>query len=392
LTGGGGSSPRSPGWGIEGVCRTGANTDFPSVSGQPEDTDIVRQLFTHLHVATSNVSSVLEYAASVSRDSAEALAADAGDEAGASTVLGQCAITTASLLAKFDGDLAKVAAAARRSLNVRNIRCLKGRERDIVSDAYVALTDEFATKGVTLPFARTFVPSSVSREYPRMRKLTQRVYPAILTLLANLVGKGHAVVLPRDVARALPGANSLPIHWVPKVGDPLGRLIADASGGLFPPNGSDDAVKLQAKDRFGPIDLPREVEVAAFLLREVPKLSRPALSVDDVSGAFSRLWLSHASAVQAMLEVRLSDGSEVSVILTSMYFGGTSCPYAWHPVSCCLSELLAARNLPNKIYVDDILRVGEISSSHVDGATTRDVLCDVLTHGTLDAWAKLLLS
>jgi len=362
--------------------------EFLPVSVLPEDSDVVVRLFECLHVAACDVEAVLQYAASVSRGSAEALAANAGDRMGASAVLGRCAERTSAMLVACKGDLSQVAATTRRSLKVQDIRQLKGLERVIVEDAHVKLIDEFASRGVTLPYAESFVPTCTSREYPPMRKLTQRVYPAILTLLANLVKKGQAVVLPRDVARGLPGANSLPIHWVPKPGDPLGRLIADASGGLFPPNGSDDAVKLQAKNVFGLIQLPREVEVAEFLLREVPKLSRPSLSVDDVSGAFSRLWLSHSSAVQAMLEVVLADGSEVSVILTSMYFGGTSCPYAWNPVSRALSDLLTARGLPNKIYVDDILRVGEATNSDAEGVSTKDILCGVLTPGTPDAWAE----
>ena len=339
----GDASPKYPGLGIEGVCWVELKKEPLTTSGQPADAAVVSRLFECLRVAPGDVDAVLQYAASVSRVSAESLAASAGDRVKASVVLGRCVEETSAIMSEHGGDLARVAAAMRRSLGLRDIRCLKGQERNTVTKAYVELIDEFATKGVTLPCADTFVPSCESRVYPSLRSLTERVYPAILTLLANLTEKGQAVVLPREVARSLPGSNSLPIHWVPKPGNPLGRLIADASGGLFPPNGSDDAVKQLAKSRFGPIELPREVEVAEFLLREAPKLTRPTLSVDDVAGAFSRLWLSHRSAVQAMLEVTLADGSDVSVILTSMYFGGTSCPYAWNPVSCGLSQLLAAK-------------------------------------------------
>jgi len=384
----GDASPKCPGWGIEGVCWLELKREPLTASGQPADEDVVSRLFECLRVAPSDVEAVLQHAASVSRVSAESLAASAGDQVKASVVLGRCAEETSARMSEHGGDLARVAAAMRSSLGLKDIRCLEGQERITVTDAYVELIDEFATRGVTLPCADTFIPTCESRVYPTLRSLTGRVYPAILTLLANLAEKGQAVVLPREEARSLPGSNSLPIHWVPKPGNPLGRLIADASGGLFPPNGSDDAVKLLAKSIFGPIELPREVEVAEFLLREAPQLTRPSLSVDDVAGAFSRLWLTHKSAVQAMLEVTLADGSDVNVILTSMYFGGTSCPYAWNPVSCGLSQLLSAKGLPNKVYVDDILRVGEAANSQIDGISTRDVLCSVLTPGTTDAWAK----
>jgi hypothetical protein len=38
------------------------------------------------------------------------------------------------------------------------------------------------------------------------------------------------------------------------------------SGGDFPPNGVDKSVKAAAKDTFGPIRLPREMEIASYHL------------------------------------------------------------------------------------------------------------------------------
>jgi hypothetical protein len=351
------------------------------------DVKVINRLFDILLVSRDDVQPVLLHAASVSQSNNEAQAFGAGDVAKASMVLSRSASETDVSLIRCDGNLALVAKEARIARGVSDIRCLVGCERNVVDKEVVSIIDGYAQGGVTLPHAVTFVPSSVSQVFPKLRNLSRRVYPAILSLVANLVDKGQAVVLPRITARELPGANSMPIHWVPKVGDPLGRLIADASGGLYPPNGVDDSLRDTARDMYGPIVLPREVEVATFLLKGVSDLRNPVLSVDDVAGAFSRLWLSHETAVQSMLDVSLADGTDVSVVLTSMYFGGTPCPYAWNPVSTALSQLLHARNMPNRMYVDDILRIGESASASIDGESTRDLICSVLTPGCLAAWA-----
>jgi hypothetical protein len=143
-----------------------------------------------------------------------------------------------------------------------------------------------------------------------------------------------------------------------------------------------------ALERFGEISLPRESEVAAFLLSAKQTYANPVLSVDDVSGAFSRLYLSRSSAAQSTLEVCLDDGSNVGVVLTSMFFGGSSCPFAWQTISRILSRALDAVGMPNCIYVDDVLRVGERGKEVKQGELCKAIMCDILTPGSEAAWAS----
>jgi hypothetical protein len=357
------------------------SADFPQSEYQ-----VLRRVFESLQLHTQHLPQILSYVQGTNKSAAEDVAGRA-DATDACAVLTRHVTRNVSWLLEEGGDIAAVAKRCRVDLGVTDLVVTS----DVISVAEpsdLVLMSGFASHGVDLTFSTAYVPTSTSEKYPSERALFRRVRPAIFCLLADLVSKGHAVVLPRDVARGLlPAANTLPIHWVPKATDPLGRLIADASGGDFPPNGADKSVKVAAREIFGPIRLPREVEIAVFILTQRELFVHPVLSIDDIRGAFSRLFLSRSSAAQSALEIVLDDRTELAVILTSMFFGGTSCPYAWNVVSRVISVLLRAKALPNLIYVDDIMRMGELSNALSDGATTKTVICEVLSPGTSDAWA-----
>jgi hypothetical protein len=349
---------------------------------------VLSHLFSVLTVDRRDALEVVAHAAGSSKDTAERAAAAAGDSLSASVALAKDIDRNVSWLTEVGGDVALLGKRARVALKVPDLSPTppfapssdtEARDLDLLSG--------YANSGVDLSFASGYIPTSTSGEYPPLRNLFQRVRPAVLSLLAALVSKGQAVVLPLSVARELtPVSNSIPVHWVVKPSNVLGRLIADASGGAHPPNGPSG--RAAAASHFGPIDLPREQEVAAFLLESRRGLLDPVLSSDDVSGAFSRLWLSTSSAAQSVLELALDDGMQVGIVLTSMYFGGSSCPFAWQVVSRVLSRSLALHRLRNVIYVDDVLRIGERSSATADGELAKRLLCDILTPGSDIAWAE----
>ena len=344
-------------------------------------------LFTCLVVSKRDVSEVLAYAAASSKGAAELAAAAAGDSRSASLVLAQDLERNVRWLTEEGGNVARLGKRVRIALNVPDLSAhppfIPGSEEE---SRDLSLLAAYATTGVELTFDDNYVPSSISGEFPPFRSLFQRVRPAVLSLIAALVSKGQAVVLPLADARGLlPVSNSIPVHWVVKPSNVLGRLIADASGGVHPPNGP--SCREAAAAFYGPIDLPREQAVASFLLQAKRNLVDPVLSSDDVAGAFSRLWLSNSSAAQSILELLLDDGTAVGVVLTSMYFGGSACPFVWQVVSRIISRSLSLRNLQNVIYVDDILRVGERADSAADGELAKKELCDLLTPGSDIAWA-----
>ena len=354
-----------------------------STRWEKEDLEALNSFVLAFNIPVRSVSDFIGHATGSTKAAAESVAARAGDSRGSSAELRADVARNERWLSDAGGDVALLGRRVRRHLGVPDIG-------EIPMSALVDARDcrllrNFAHRGVDLVTDKGFVPTSVSGAYPSERQLYKRVRPAVLSLLAALVRKGQALVLSRDVARALKGSNSIPVHWVPKPSNPLGRLIADASGGDNPPNGR--GCRDVAADVFGPIELPRESQVAEFLIAALERYTDPVLSVDDVSGAFSRLWLSSTSAAQSVLEVKLDDGFDAGVVLTSMYFGGSSCPHAWQAVSRVLSQILRESELPNLVYVDDVLRVGERSSALADGESTKTIICNLLTPGSEVAWA-----
>ena len=345
-------------------------------------------LFSLLIIDRSDALEVIAYAAGSSKAAAEKAAAAAGDSCGASIALAKDLDRNVAWLAEEGGDVARLGKRARVALKVPDLSAVRPYVPDSDAESRdLDLLSAYATTGVELTYDSNYIPTSISGEFPPLRNLYQRVRPAVLSLLAALVSKGQAVVLPLDAARGLsPVSNSIPVHWVVKPSNVLGRLIADASGGVHPPNGPSG--REAAASHFGPIDLPREQEVAAFLLDARRSLVDPVLSSDDVAGAFSRLWLCPSSAAQSVLEVTLDDGTQVGVVLTSMFFGGSSCPFAWQVVSRVISRSLALNCLRNVIYVDDILRIGERATAAADGERAKRLICDILTPGSDIAWAE----
>ncbi len=354
-----------------------------------EESRVLQELFSFCVIDVGSVDAIVGFAEGSSKDAAERVAAAAGDSSAASVLLSEHLERNVSWLRDLHGDVAALGKRVRSSLNVPDVSA---------SSAYLVepeteeeyrdtlLLRKFVTSGVDLTFDPGYRPTSETGSFPPPRNLFKRVRPAVLSLLAALVQKGHAVVLPLTEARALqPVANSVPVHWVPKPSNPLGRLIADASGGPNPPNGK--ACREMALERFGEISLPRESEVAEFLLTAKRTYSDPVMSVDDVSGAFSRLWLSRSSAAQSTLEVTLDNGVEVGVVLSSMFFGGSSCPFAWQVMSRVLSRAFKAAGMPNLFYVDDVLRVGERENSSQEGELCKTIMCGILTPGSNAAWA-----
>jgi hypothetical protein len=359
---------------------------FSPASWSPDDLAALQGFFLHFHTTAELLSAVLRHASSCSKSAAESAAAVAGDSASASVFLQSDVVRNVNWLRAAQNDVAALGRRVRKFLHIPDISPILPPPANPEEERDFLLVKGFAESGVSLVFDKGFIATSSSGVYPKMRKLVERVRPAILSLLADVVKKGQALVLPRDVARKLQGSNSIPVHWVPKVSNALGRLIADASGGDHPLNGLE--CKTAAAETFGQIILPRVKDVAIFLLDALSKYDDPVLSIDDISGAFSRLWLSSASASKSVLEVTLDGGFEAGIVLSSMYFGGSSCPHAWQAVSRVLRALLARAGLPSLIYVDDIIRVGERKNVVTEGEKLKATMCDLLTPNTHIAWAE----
>jgi len=133
---------------------------------------VVDRLFDLLQVSKDDVKPVLLHAASVSQTINEAQAFGAGDVVKASIVLSRSASETAVSLIRCEGNLALVAKEARIARGISDIRCLVGCERIDVDAEIVSIIDGYAQCGVTLPHVVTFVPSSVSQVFPKLRNLS----------------------------------------------------------------------------------------------------------------------------------------------------------------------------------------------------------------------------
>lgn len=276
-------------------------------------------------------------------------------------------------------------AAGRAFLTPESIRsyCLPEGTPEEAADAKVIR--RIASDGAHPVVAPTFVANGASGDWPSPRRLYLSVRSAILELVATLVTAGRAVVLPRAVARKLPGVHVLPVHWVAKQSNPLGRLIADASAG----DTNINAVRFKetARVRYGSLDLPQFLTVARMILEAVDSLTDPVASIDDVAAAFSNIPLSAAFSVSSVLEVELLEGEEVSVLLSSMYFGATTSPFIWDVFARSFGRRIRLFCEFYLAYVDDCLRLHERCDTKRDAAATFAAITELLSPGSGDAYA-----
>jgi len=343
-------------------------------------------------VRESDKGDVAAYVSSLFPENVEAVAYAAGDSSVASANILAHVKTCTPLLHSLNNDVRAVTKAISNRAGVAYLSPESVGALDVPADDALAVKDKsllesWAADGVVLEHHPNFKPScDLAVPSPPPRKLFDRVRPAGLTLMSRMLDKGCAIALHTHHARVLfPRFNVLPVHWVYKPTNPLGRLIADASAGDLSFNGSGVELKDLAASVYGKIELPRESDVAQYIIDRCRVVDNPRIHINDVQGAFGRLLLHPTSALFSCMDVTLDAGEQVTLIQTSMFMGGTACPYAYQTVARVLERLLARRGWPCRSYVDDILQV--VGAADVTRAQrdTQQCMGDLLSPGSLDA-------
>lgn len=196
------------------------------------------------------------------------------------------------------------------------------------------------------------------------------------------------MIIPFESFTKLPVHNIVPTHWVPKNDKPLGRLVADATGGVNNMNG--EGVVDVCKERYGVMELPQFMEICRLLVKAKRELKNPRMSFDDINRAFSNIPNSTESVALSALDVELNDvhQTRVAVCYASMFFGASSSPYIFQVISRVLLAKITQFCRFTLIYVDDVMRVHESTVTDEDGQRTVRAICDLLSPGSDEAWKK----
>ena len=313
------------------------------------------------------------------------------------TELHELALRTACQVDKADGGFVEWAMrqmSARKSgrLSAESVAAVLDKQGEGQIYAEMPRLIELAGEGMALEVPAGFVGTGVREEFEKIRDKYEQVRPAVHTLVAKLVRKGVAWVLPASVARLVPNYHTRPIHWVPKVGSDLGRLIADDSSGVEPINGPEMKEFFNSAEGWGKPDSDKLVEMVRMVVDGVDACKQEGqvavLSKEDVQGAFRLMDLKLESIPRAAMECRLANGVEISVITNVGYFGYTGTPAAWGVLARFIVWVLRIMVGFATIYVDDILRVHpqELTAQHA--AQVKQLICDLLSPGSTAAYAE----
>ena len=233
---------------------------------------------------------------------------------------------------------------------------------------------EFAQNGVSILIPEGFQPCS---EPPPLRQKYQDVATAVNKLFDKQHKKGQLLILPVDVARAIPGVHFSPQHWTEKKGKPQGRAIGDLSNadvpGSTPLNGDGnddkDILRSRIEQAWSTIHHPTLPELMRMVLRVTDEHGWEGVSLwkKDLQGAFNLLWF-HPDSVR-LLAFLLTGGLVVFHLVG--LFGWTGMPHAFAVVTRCVLALVrAAVQGEADMYVDDIMGVTPTASLSHDMTVT----------------------
>ena len=240
---------------------------------------------------------------------------------------------------------------------------------------------EFAEKGVDIITDPSFIPNNreapISGSYKRTgRAVEAHVHKAYLD---NLI-----ILIPREMAKTLPGAHRITSGWAPKRGKQKGRLTCNPShnasrkGPQTPLN--TEWVKLEAERRWGKVHLPTIGDIIRDVLSTADTYGRKNVVVfkTDLAGAFTLLNL-NPNHVHLMVSY-LSSG--VAFVPVCGNFGWCAMGIAFNVVTrvlvVCMS--LAITGLV-QMYCDDAIAVSTESSWQNDRTEMSKIITTLLGDG-----------
>ena len=227
-------------------------------------------------------------------------------------------------------------------------------------------------QGIIVQVDQHFIPNRSPRP---LRKLYNRVAPAVNKMMFDLWKSDEIFILPTEEVRLLPGIHFSPMHWTTKHGKRQGRPLTDCSDGDPPLNS--DAVRVLMRNTYGDIEHPNLDILINMILSEAEfdissqsyNFSHLTLWKEDLASAFSLLNFSPESV--CLMACELTEG------LTMLYhtgsFGWTGTPFAFQVVTRTFKRLLNDGRLRGKadMYVDDVLGVSKTVDVYLDSNTTK---------------------
>ena len=201
---------------------------------------------------------------------------------------------------------------------------------------------------------------------------------------------GQAIILPVPTARSL-GLHFSPIHWVPKVGKPLGRLVCDLSStenDCIAVN--DSSVKPLIEARFGPIELPSISDIARMVVETANNFGgflEIMLWKDDVASAYNQLNFDPLSVrwLAFVFSEASADHPALALITYTGNFGWQGSPAAYDVIRRAIDRttrpLLGGAVMS---YVDDYIGVAHKSQALADQTSFQDVVTRTFGEGGLN--------
>ena len=216
--------------------------------------------------------------------------------------------------------------------------------------------------GMEIVVDSTFVPNG---KPPRMRPKYLRLAPAVNKILFDLHQDGHVLIVPTDVAQAIPGIHYSSTNWAPKAGKPQGRQLGDPSNVLEGSALNSEEVKAMVTAKWGEIRHPTLDDLVLMILRISDRYDNENIVMwkMDLKGAFNLLFIRPEDV--KLMAFQLTNN--LTMFYMTGMFGWTGTPAAFQVVTrvitFALERVLQGAAL---MYVDDIMGVCQLSDLEQD--------------------------
>ena len=233
-------------------------------------------------------------------------------------------------------------------------------------------------EGMRVPLPNGFVPNG-QQIWPRHRARYLKAASAVNKMLMTTHDRRLAFVLPKDIARTIPGLHISPAHWTTKKGKPQGRNLLDSTD---PTRGAlnDGFVRDCVEKLYDPIHHPTIAELVTHILDYFDQLHEidPSLTWDDfllykmdLQSAFNLI--SFRPEAVPLFATELTD--DIVIIFLCGIFGWTGTPFAFDVVTRAIRhELRRDVKGCSDMYVDDVMGFC-LRALHRANIATTDSIC-----------------
>jgi hypothetical protein len=243
--------------------------------------------------------------------------------------------------------------------------CLECFSEDVEFPVLLSL----ARSGAVIDTASSFVASHTP-DPPR--RLLQQLPHTLAKHVFKLWSDGSVLVLPlSDVSLTIPNLHINNLHWCPKPGTPIGRLLGDCSNRETGCSLNSEEAKDLIQARYGTLLHPTIAELVHMIFEVANTaggLQNVLLWKEDIAGAFGQ-YNHHAESVPLLA---FDIGSGLVMLYLVGMFGWTGSPFVFGVFSRAFQRQCGARIMGKlEVYVDDFMAASPRESAHADQKITQ---------------------